>query len=64
MHRKRKDPYMTYGPSCARFMSEKNIGRMIIFGDGERAQFVADRHAYSPQYKSAMMKPKLGMANG
>ena len=23
MHRKRKDPYMTYGPSCACFMPEK-----------------------------------------
>lgn len=63
MHRKRKDPYMTYGLSCACFMPEK-IGLMIIFENGERAQFEADQHAYSPQYKSAMMKPKLGMANG
>lgn len=54
---------MTYGPSCACFMPEK-IGLMIISENGERVQFEADRHAYSPQYKSAMMKPKLGMANG
>ena len=36
MHRKRKDPYMTYGPSCVCFMPEK-IGLMIIFENGERA---------------------------
>ena len=64
MHRKRKDPYMTYGPSCARFMSEKKHRTDDHLWRRERAQFVADRHAYSPQYKSAMMKPKLGMANG
>ena len=55
---------MTYGPSCARFMSEKKHRTDDHLWRRERAQFVADRHAYSPQYKSAMMKPKLGVANG